>query len=171
MVADKFARNVAGVMTEVAGVVTATGNAIPALDSTGRLAVAQLPVGVGPEVQTMPTSETLAAGNLVNVYNATGVLTARNADASTVGKEANGFVKELFTHPTTATVYMFGGASNTAATCATIGARQYLATTPGATVETAPTYASGARFHQYVGKAISLTELAAEAHDYTVLSA
>jgi len=61
--------------------------------------------------------------------------------------------------------------SNTAATCATLGARQYLSTTPGATVETPPTYAGGARITQLLGKALALTEMTAEAHDYIVLSA
>lgn len=171
MAADKFLRNVSGVVTEISGETTAVANAIPALDGTGRLAVAQLPVGVGPEVQTIATSETLAAGDFVNIYKNGAALAVRKADASAVGKEANGFVLAGFTHPTNATVYGMGGATNTAATVVTLGARQYLSTTPGATVETPVAYGAGARICQLLGKGLTLTEMTAEAHDYIVLNA
>lgn len=170
MAADKFLYNNSGVMTEKAGATTAVANAIPALDATGRLAVAQLPVGVGPEVKTMPTSESLAAGDFVNIFNDSGTLKARKADASNTAKEANGFVLEVFTHPTTATVYVLGGVTNTAATCTTIGARQWLSTTPGLPTESAPTYASGGRIHQELGKALSLTEMTAATFPVIVLA-
>ena len=170
MAADKFLRNVDGVVTEISGATTAVANAIPALDGTGRVVVAQMPVGVGPEVLTIATSETLVAGNFVNIWKNGAALAVRKADASAVGKEANGFVLAGFTHPTNATVYVLGGVSNTAATVTTLGARQYLSTTPGATAETMPTYAGGARICQLLGKGITLTEMTAEAHDYIVLA-
>ena len=171
MAADKFLFNNAGVTTEKGGATTAVANAIPALDPTGRIAVAQMPVGVGPEVFTVATSETLVAGNEVNLWKNGAVLNVRKADSSAIGKESNGFVLAGFTHPTNATVYGRGGVTNTAATCVTLGARQYLSTTPGATVETMPTYAGGARICQLLGKAITLTEMTEESHDYIVLEA
>lgn len=175
MAGDKFLYNNGGVVTEKAATQVGGGsypNQIPALDGTGRLDTTMMPVGVGPEVQNIATSESLAAGDFVNIYNNTGTLNVRKADASSVGKEANGFVLAVFTHPTTAIVYLLGGVTNTAATCTTKGARQYLsASAPGKTVEAAESYASGARFHQLIGKAISTTEMTAEAHDYIVLTA
>lgn len=169
MAADKFLYNNAGVLTEKAGATTAVANAIPALDSTGRISTAQMPVGVGPEVKTMPADGALAAGDFVNVYNATGTLKARKADASTTGKEANGFVLAAYDDAATATVYLLGGQSNTQVTGKTIGARQYLSSTSaGGTQETAPTTAG--YIVQYLGKAVATTEIAAEAHDYIVLA-
>lgn len=71
----------------------------------------------------------------LNVYNLTGTAAVRKADASVAGKEANGFVLAVFTHPTNATVYAAG--NNTGVTGLTLG-RQFLSTTPGAATSTAP---------------------------------
>ena len=160
MAADKFLTLSSGVTTEKAGATTAVANAIPALDGTGRLAVAQMPVGVGPEVKTMPASGALAAGDFVNLFSDTGTLKARKADGSTTGKGAHGFVLSAFSDGDTATVYMLGGQANTAVTGKTIGARQFLSTSAaGATQET--TVFTAGQVCQYLGIASSATEIEA----------
>ena len=47
--------------------------------------------GGGADTGTVTTSEALAAGDLVNIWNSSGAK-ARKADATTAGKEAHGFV-------------------------------------------------------------------------------
>lgn len=169
MAADKFLYNNAGVVTEKAGATAATPNAIPALDATGRLAVAQMPVGVGPEVKVMKASGALAAGDFVNIFNDGGTLKARKADGSTTGKEANGFVLAVYADGDDATVYAVGGQINNQVTGKTLGARQYLsASVPGGTQETAP--ATAGQIVQLLGKAVATTEILTENHDYIVVA-
>jgi len=170
MATDKYVYNNSGVITEKAGAVTSTANAIVALDALGKLNLNMMPAGVGAEViAAVTTSESLAAGDFVNLYNSSG-LKVRKADASTTGKEANGFVIAVATHPTTADVYILGGAQNAQKTGMTIGARQYLSdSVPGGTVEAAPSGAG--KIVQFLGKANSATSMATEAHDYIVLVA
>jgi hypothetical protein len=167
--ADKIpATNASGVLdpTILNAVDTSAGagdsGKLPQLDSTGRLDDSFMPVGIAADVKILPTSENLAAGDLVNIYNASGTATARKADATSEGKEASGFVLEGTTSPANATVYMEGPI--TGLTGLTPGARQYLDTsTPGATVETAPS--SAGNVVQYVGLAISATEISFEPSD------
>lgn len=127
---------------------------IPALDGSGRLDSSFMPVGMGADTATVATSETLAAGDLVNIWNNTGTAAVRKADATTAGKEAHGFVLAVFTHPTTATVYFEG--TNTAVTGRTPG-KQFLATTAGTTTTTAPS--GSGNVVQIVGFATSATAI------------
>lgn len=164
--ADKIpATNASGVLdpTIVNAVNTSAGagdgGKLPQLDSTGRLDDSFMPVGIGADVKVLPTSENLAAGDLVNVYDSAGTATARKADATSEGKEAHGFVLAGSTSPANATVYMEG--TLTGLTSLTPGARQYLDTaTAGGRTETAPT--SAGNVSQYVGVAISATEISFE---------
>jgi len=73
----------------------------------------------------------------VNIWDSTGAK-VRKADATVAGKEAHGFVKAVFTHPTTATVYFEG--SNDQVTGLTPGV-QFLQTTAGLAGATAPSAA------------------------------
>ena len=155
MAAQKFLQNVSGKIKEVIAAVTSTANAIVAMDSTGRIDVSVLPVGVGAEVLTMVTSENLTAGDLVNIYSNAGVLTARKADATTNAKPAHGFVLASVTSPANATVYS-PSQTNTAVTALTIGSEYFLSTTPGA-VTTTPPNAAG-NIVQRVGVADKTTE-------------
>lgn len=139
MPASKFLTNVAGQITEVAATVTSAGagddGKIVALDAAGRLDSSVMPVGIGADTQSITTSEALAAGDLVNVWNSSGAK-VRKADASVAGKEAHGFVLSAFSSGAAATVYFEG--TNTQVTGLTPG-RQFLsATTPGQATATAP---------------------------------
>lgn len=127
---------------------------LPALDGSGRLDTSFMPVGIGADTAAIATSETLAAGDLVNIWNNGGTANVRKADATTSGKEAMGFVLSAFTHPTTATVYFEG--SNTAVSGRTPGV-QFLSTTAGSTTTTAPS--SSGNVVQRVGVATSATNI------------
>jgi hypothetical protein len=138
---------------------------LPALNASGQLDSSFLPTGIGAETASIATSESLAAGNLVNIYNIAGTATVRKSDATTVGKEASGFVLAAFTHPTTAIVYLAG--INTGVAGLTPG-KQFLNTTAGGCVATAPS-ASG-NVVQDVGYAVSATALAFQPKQPVVLA-
>lgn len=160
MAGDKFIYDNAGQLTEKASNQTSAGSGdagkIPALDSTGRLDVSMMPVGVAQEVSVMVASENISAGAKVNIWNDSGTVKARNADATAVGKEANGFLLSSVTTGNSATVY---GPSNknTQLSGLTKGAIYYLDTVAGGITTTAPS-ATG-NLVQRVGKAESTTAL------------
>ena len=155
MPAKKFLRLVNGVITEIFGVQTSAGAAnagdLVSLDDTGRIHNSMLPVGIGADTATITASETLAAGDWVNVWNNSGAK-VRKADATTAGKEAHGFVLAAVTSGNPATVYFEG--TNTQVTGQTPGP-VYLQTTAGAGGATAPS-ASG-NVVQQIGVAVSAT--------------
>lgn len=156
MPAKKFLRLVSGVITEVFGVQTSAGagNAgdVPVLDESGRLDNSMMPVGIGADTAVIAASESLAAGNWVNIWNDTGTAKVRKADATTAGKEVHGFVLSAVTSGNPATVYFEG--TNTQVTGQTPGA-VYLQTTAGTGGATIPS-ASG-NVVQQIGVAVSAT--------------
>ena len=155
MAAKKFLRLVNGVLTEIFGVQTSAGagNAgdLVSLNDTGRIDNSMMPVGIGADTATITASETLAAGDWVNVWNGAGA-EVRKADATTAGKEAHGFVMSAVTSGNPATVYFEG--TNTQVTGQTPGP-VYLQTTAGAGGTTIPS-ASG-NVVQQIGVAVSAT--------------
>lgn len=125
------------------------------LDGSGKIDSTMMPVGIGADTASIPSSEALAAGDMVNIYDVAGTATVRKADASTAGKEAHGFVLAAVASAASATVYFEG--TDTQLTGMTAG-RQFLsATTPGRTVAAAPTGAG--QIVQRVGFAISATAM------------
>ena len=155
MAAKKFLRLVNGVLTEIFGVQTSAGagNAgdLVSLDDSGRIDNSMMPVGIGADTATITASETLAAGNWVNVWDNSGAK-VRKADATTVGKEVHGFVLSAVTSGNPATVYFEG--TNTQVTGQTPGP-VYLQTTAGTGGATIPS-ASG-NVVQRIGTAVSAT--------------
>lgn len=169
--ADKYLYNNAGTITEKEATQVSTGTAdagkIVALSSTGRLDESVLPVGVGADTKLIQASENLAAGDFVNIWSDSGTAKVRKADASTAGKEANGFVLAAVTAGNNATVYFEG--TNNQLSSLTPGLMYFLsATTPG-TVTTTPPSGSG-NIVQKVGRAISTTEINFEPSDPIVLA-
>ena len=134
----KYLSNNAGQITEVAASVTSSGAAsagvIPAADATGRIDASFLPAGIGADTQVVTTSEAIAAGAYVNIYNNGGAFALRNADNTVAGKEAHGFCLTAFASGVPATVYFNG--NNTAVTAQSPG-RVYLGTV-GGTLAAAP---------------------------------
>ncbi len=157
--ANKYLRNLAGKVVELEALVTSAGvgdaGKIVATDSTGRLDISLMPVGVGAEVSIVATSENLTSGNFVNFHNSTGIK-ARKADASVNTKPAIGFVLANVTSPANATVYPISN-KNTALSALTVGTEYYLSTTPGAVTDTAPSAAGN--IVQRLGTAESATEM------------
>ena len=155
MAAKKFLRLINGVITEIFGVQTSAGagNAgdLVSLDDSGRIDNSMMPVGIGADTSTITASETLAAGDWVNVWNDSGAK-VRKADATTAGKEAHGFVLAAVTSGNPATVYFEG--TNTQVTGQTPGL-VYLQTTAGTGGATIPS-ASG-NVVQSIGVAVSAT--------------
>jgi hypothetical protein len=155
----KYLGITAGVIQEENAVNVSAGAAdagkIPKLDSAGLLPVSMLPTGVGAEVVTATASENLAAGDYVNLWNSTG-LKVRKADATTVGKEAHGFVLAAVLSAAQATVYM-PSQQNSSASGRTVGAKQFLSTTPGTSQETAPS--GSGNVVQQLGVATSATNV------------
>ena len=160
--ADKMpATNAAGILdpTIINAVNTSAGagsaDKVVLLDSSGKIDTTMMPTGIGADTINIATSENLAAGNLVNIYDNAGTATARKADGTAEGKECHGFVLAGTTSPANATVYLEG--QLTGLTGLTPGARQYLTTTAGATSETAPSTAGNVV--QCVGVAVSATAI------------
>ena len=153
--ADKYISQSSGALTEIEATTTSAGagNAgdIIALDSGGLIDPSMIP---GESVLEVEASENLAAGDLVNLHDSTGIK-VRKADATTTGKEAIGFVNAAVTSGNTATVYTTG--SNTGVSGLTVGAIYYLDTTAGGVTSTAPS--GSGNVAQQVGAAVGATEL------------
>lgn len=169
MAGNKYIKNNLGTLTEEASIQASAGagdaGKIVALDAAGRIDNSMMPVGIGADTASIVSSENLAAGDLVNVWNNTGTANVRKADATTSGKEAHGFVLAAVTTPAAATVYFEG--TNTAVTGLTPG-NQFLATTAGLATATAPSAAGNVV--QRVGIATSATSLNFEAQSPIVLA-
>jgi hypothetical protein len=167
--ANKYISLVSGELTEVEAIDTSAGAAdvgkIPALDSAGRLDLSFMPVGVGPDSATMTASENIAAGDYINIHDSTGAK-IRKADNSN-GRPAHGFVKDAILSAASGLVYFEG--INDDQSGLTIGGRCYLGT-GGAVTQTAPTFAGGATISQFLGVAISATEINTEIADHIGLA-
>jgi hypothetical protein len=163
---SKFVTIVNGRQTLESSIDTSVGAAsqgrIPELDASGRLDNSMMPVGIGADTTNKVASENLAAGNYVNIWNDAGVAKVRKADASVIGKECNGFVLEGAAEGAIAMIYFEG--RNTQLTGLTPGARYYLSDTLPGGVTLVPVTAEG-HIHQYLGVAVSDTEINFEATD------
>lgn len=170
MAGKKYIANNAGTLTEIAATQVSVGagnaNDIGALDSTGHFDPSLMPVGVAADVAIITTSEALAAGDLVNVFDSAGSFKVRKADAATSGKEAHGFVIAAFGSAAPATVYFEG--SDNQVSGLTPGVRFLSATTPGGSVATAPSAAG--QVVQRVGFATTTTSLNFQSQPPVVLA-
>lgn len=135
--------------------ITDTGGYFTATDVEGALQELGAGGGGGSPSESIVASEALAAGNIVNVWNDAGTPKVRKADATAVGKEAQGFVLSAVASGATAAVYFSG--KNTAVTGLSPGATLYLGTTPGAVTATAP--GAVGNVWQVIGEAYSGTGL------------
>lgn len=138
---------------------------VVALDTSGRIDSSMMPTGIAADTAAVTASETLAAGDLVNIWNDAGTAKARKADATTAGKEAHGFVLSAVSSAATATVYFEG--TNTAVTGLTAGP-QFLTTTAGTAGSTAPS--GSGNVVQRVGFATSATAMNFQSNDPVVLA-
>lgn len=166
--AEKYLYQNAGTLTEREAITTSAGagdaGKIPALDGAGRWDSSMMPVGLGADTASITSSEALAAGDLVNVWNSTGAK-VRKADATVAGKEAHGFVLSAVSSGALATVYFEG--TNTGVTGLTPGVN-YLSTTAGTATATAPS--GSGNVVQRVGFATATTALNFDASPPIVLA-
>lgn len=138
MAGEKFLKHSGGSFVETESVqVGGSGSEdkIPSLDSAGRLDTTMMPTGIGADTQLIEASESLSAGDLVNIWNDGGTPKVRKADATSSGKEAHGFVIAAVTSGANATVYFEG--NNEQVTGLTAG-KLYLSSTAGGVSNTAP---------------------------------
>lgn len=163
--------NAAGVLERtVVNAVTASAGAgssgqLPALDSSGRLDSTFMPVGIGADTAVVTTTEVIAAGSWVNIFDSSGAK-ARNADASN-GRQAHAFTLLGAGSGAPCTVYFEG--SNTAVSGKTPGATQWLSdVTPGGSTETPPTTAGHGV--QQLGYAVSSTVVNENVGNYVTLA-
>lgn len=154
----KFLNLTSGVPTQETAINTSAGagdaSKIIKLDAAGRIDSTMMPIGTDIETQAITASEALSAGDLVNLWNSTG-LKARKADATAAGKEAHGFVTAAVSSSASATVFFDGIVTGLSGL--TVGARQFLHTTAGGRTETAPSTAGN--IDQVVGVALSATTM------------
>ena len=139
--ADKYLRDSAGDLQEVEATTTSAGVAdagkIPALGADGKFDPSLYGAGVGGSATTMVASETLVAGDFVNIWDDGGTAKMRKADATTAAKRAHGFVLAGVASGASDTVYFEG--ANTALTGLTPGQTYFLSkTTPGGVSATEP---------------------------------
>lgn len=160
MAGEKFLKQSAGRLAEQAALQSSAGagdaGKIPALDATGKLDNSLLPTGIGAETKSLPATENLTDGDFVNIFDSSGTISCRMADATTAGKEAHGFVLAAVTSGASATVYLAG--VNNHRSGLTGGPTMYLAITAGGATGTAPS-ASG-NVVQEIGQRLSATEIA-----------
>ena len=153
--------------TQSAG--AADAGKIPALDSTGRLDMSMMPAGIGQEVDLIPASEALDAGNFVNIWSDSGAAKVRKADNSN-GRPADGFVLAGVAADAVAEVYPLDGV-NSSLTGLSPGATYWLGTAGAATATpldgTDPANAN--KVCQQIGKALSATELRTDDYGFVIL--
>ena len=154
---SNYLTQVGGRLVERIAALTSSGaadaNKIPQLDAAGKLDASMLPTGFGDEVQSIPASEALTAGDYVNIWNDGGTARVRKAVATGVATRAHGFVLESVASGANGDVYFEG--TNTAISGATPGDLFLSATTPGGFTSVAPT--ASTQVVQLIGLATSAT--------------
>lgn len=151
----KYLENNGGQYREVQPVTTSVGagdaGKIAQLDNTGKWDITLMPSGIGVPTVALTASETLAAGDLINIWNNGGTANARKADCSN-NRRAHGYVLSGASSGTTATVYVQDNLTGLSGL--TPGVPYYLSTT-GSYSATSPTTAGF--ISQEIGTAISTT--------------
>lgn len=159
MAAQKFLTLVSGILTQISAITSSAGagdeGKLPALDASGKLDTSFMPTGLGADTQVLTASEALSAGDLVNVWSNAGVFAVRKADATSVGKPADGYVLSSVSSGAPATVY--GTGTNTGVSGLSPG-RVYLSSTAGGITQDVSTY-TGGKVIQDVGFASASGEL------------
>jgi hypothetical protein len=159
MAGNKYLALASGTATEVASANSSAGaadaNKIVSLNASGVIDATMISGGGGSALTTtVTTSEALAAGDFVNLFNSSG-LKAQKANATTAAKRAHGYVLAAFGSGASATVYT--NSINTAVTGQTVGADVFLSTTAGGATGTAPS--TTGNIVQPIGVALSATSV------------
>jgi hypothetical protein len=159
MTVEKFFYDNGGRQTDKAATTNSAGAAdagkIVALDTAGLLDITMMPTGVTAEAKTIVASEALSSGDLISLWNDSGTSKMRKADATTAGKEADGYVKDAVLSGASGTAFF--DSINTGVSGLTIDTIYYLSTTAGGVTSTAPS-ATG-NVVQEIGKTSATGEL------------
>lgn len=160
---NKFLTLVSGVKKLAIAISSSAGvgdaDKIVSTNASGVIDATLLPSGVGAETVVLAASEDLAAKDQVNIWNDGGTLKVRKANATTTGKPADGYIDSAVTTGNNATVYR-GLGTISGLTGLTLEADYFLSTSDGLITTTSPE--SNGNVSQYLGYAISTTELAYE---------
>jgi hypothetical protein len=150
---------VAGRFKQLTAIITSSGavdaNKIIGSNAAGKIDVTFLPDGIGADARTRTASEAINAGSIGHIHTGG---TVRNADATAEGREARCFVLGAITNGATGEVRFDG--TITGLSGLTEGAAYFMSETPGQITDT-PVSGAG-KVHQYVGFALSATELSFE---------
>lgn len=168
MATQRFISLVNGIQTEIVPATSSAGSAtagqIIALNASGQLDSTMLPGGLGLDTVACVTSAAISAGQIINLYNNAGTLTARPADSTAVGSEANAYATSAVASGVTGTFFLSGNI--TGLSSLTPGTTYFLSTV-GALTATPPSAAGNVV--QIVGKSLSATSLAFAPQSVTVL--
>jgi hypothetical protein len=164
----RFIDIVNGVLTQLVPIATSSGSGdaskVVQTDASGRFDASFMPSSITGQVKILPASEALAAGDLVNIWDDSGTIKVRLADAS-LSRSAVGYVSAGATTGADATVYVEG--INTQVSGLTPGL-VWLGDA-GAVTQTPPASGSGG-ISQIVGSFLAATELEFEANDPITLA-
>lgn len=157
--AGKFLDIINGAVTQVQALLTSAGagsaDGIPRLDAAGRLDLSFMPSGVGTDTASIIASEALVAGDFINIWDDAGVFKIRKSDATTAGKEVDGFVLAAVSAAASGEVHSQGENNQLAGLA--VGATLYMSTTAGGVTST-PVTGSG-NVSMPIGKATSATSM------------
>ena len=158
-----------GLITQIKPISTSAGvgdaSKIPQTNAAGKLDLTLMPAEITAQAVTLPASEDLTAGDIVNIWVDTGTTKVRKA-SGTASRSAEGYVSAGFLTGATATIYTQGFNNNL--TGLTPGGRCWLGAS-GAVTQTAPSSGSGG-ISQIVGTAVSATQMEFTPLDSIVLS-
>lgn len=132
-----------------------------ALDSGGLISSTMLPTS---GLTTLTAFETIAAGDMINLFNDAGTVKARKADNTNISKRADGFAPSGVTAAASG-AFNVGNGANSGVTGLTVGAEYFLGVA-GAVTPT-PVTAAGTVL-QRVGVARTATELDVLLDDCTI---
>lgn len=169
---DKVLRRQNGQTVQYSPATSSAGAAdagkLVALGADGKLDPTMYTAGGGPASRSIPASEAITAGKLVNIWANAGVANVRLADNSN-GREAHGYVLAGAASGASATVYDLDGVIS-GLTGLTPGSKYYLGTAGGViTPALDATTATAGAIDQKIGVALSATELDTDDYDYVVL--
>lgn len=135
---------------------------VVSLNASGEIDGSMLPPGIGANSISVPAFEDIDADELVEIFDNGGTPSARLADATAANKRtAMGYAFNSVLAGSNVTVYFDGRIGGQ--TGLIPGQRTYLSLTPGA-ITTTPLSGAG-ELHQFIGKAVSATEVHFEADD------
>lgn len=155
-----------GLATEVPAVNVSAGagdaGKIPELNASGRLDETMMPPGIGADTKVFPATETMTAGDFVNIYDDGGTASVKLADASEgPSGMAHGFVRDNVTSGNPATVYFEG--PNDQLSGLTPGVSYVLShTTPGGVVALSAASTTATHILQQLGAAVAADEINVE---------